>query len=517
MRLVIRVLVRATSRRPVRCGVRALRLRAAFALAFALPALPVAAASASTISGRAFDDLGRTGVYQPGDAALSGQQIYLFDASGNYLTTTLTAADGTYSFAGVPDGAYTVQYANPDWWNLLDNWVPDTTGSIYPKINVSVSGSAEADFGWRPIVRSTVISAPISSFTGPNGLTVESYDDVISAETIYDTLMTGTVGGEAPFTTVRFDWGPSSTTSTSVSQTNGVYSGFRAISYVTYDSWLDTGDLTLAHEYGHAWGSFYAYMVEQDATLYSYRQARGLWGNPNLNTSTMWSQWEILADDYRQLLGPPDARSAQQMNTDIPRASQVPALGDFLTNVFTQAPVPANTVAPWVSGTAGVGQTLTCDPGSWTQSPALAYRWSRDGTAVAGATTQTYTATSADGGHGLSCTVTATDAAGSTAASSPPVTIVALTVTAVAMSPSPVKTSGTASFTLSVPASVTVQILTPSGSVLKTVMSSSAEPSGTSSTTWSRPKSAKAGTYTLRVVASAGDARVSASQSFSVS
>ena len=482
-----------------------------------LLAMPAAAASASTISGRAFDDPGRTGVYQAGDTALSNQQIYLFDGSGNYVAQAYTATDGTYSFSGLADGPYQVSYANPSWWALRDSWVPDTTGSLFPTINVQLSGSAEADFGWRPIVRSTTLAAPISKVVGPNGLTVESYDDVVSAQTLYNTLMTGTVGGEAPFTTVRFDWSPSSTTTTSVNDSNGIYSGFQAISYVSYDSWLDTGDATLAHEYGHAWGSYYAYIVQQDATLQSYLTARGLWGNPNLNTSMVWNQWELLADDYRQLLGPPDGRAYGAMNGSLPTASEVPGLGGFLANTFTTPPAPLNTVAPSVTGVAGVGQTLTCNAGAWTQTPSLAYQWNRDGAAISGAIGPTYTATSADAGHSLSCTVTASDKGGFNAATAPAVTVVALGVTSVAMSPTPVKTSGLASFTLTVPASVTLQILTAGGSVVTTALSKTTEPAGKGSVTWSRPKNVKTGTYTLRVVAAAGGASVTANQSFSVS
>jgi hypothetical protein len=511
MRVGSRFLGHIASRR------RAFEVVVACASALVCMTVSAAAASASTISGRAFDDPGRTGVYQAGDPLLANQQLYLFDGSDNYLGTTVTAADGTYSFAGLADGPYTVQYASPDWWNLRDSWVPDTTGSLYPKINVALNGTAEADFGWRAIARSTSLSAPISEFVGPNGLTVESYDDVVSAQAIYNTIMTGTVGAEAPFTTVRFDWMPASTTTTSVSESNGVYSNYRAISYVSYDSWLDSGDLQLSHEYGHAWGSYYAYIIQQDATLQSYLQARGLSTNPDLNTTNMWSQWEILADDYRQLLGPPDARSVQQMNTAIPLASQVPGLGTFLATVFTRAPAPVNTVAPSVSGTPGVGQTLTCAVGTWTQSPAFAYQWNRDGNAISGATTQTYTAMSSDGGHNLNCTVTGTDATGATSGTSAPVTVAPLAVNTVSMSPSPVKTSGTASFTLSVPALVTVQILTTSGSVVKTLISAVAEPAGTNGTYWSRPKNVKSGTYVLRVAASAGGASTTASQIFAVS
>ena len=515
MRLIIAGPVHGRCR-PVAASRRARRLAAACAVAFALLTFSAAAASASTISGRAFEDPSRTGAYQPSDPVLSGQQIYLFDGAGNYVGEAFTAADGTYSFTGLADGAYQVEYAAPSWWALRDSWVPDTTGGVEPDVDVQLTGSAEVDFGWRAIVRSTNLSAPISEYVGPNGLTVESFDDVVSAKSIYDTIMTGTVGGEAPYTTVYFDWGASSSTTTSVSEVNGVYSDYSARSYIAWDSWLDTGAEALGHEYGHAWARYYAYIVQQDPTLQSYLAVRGLWGNVNLNTSLVWSQWELIADDYRQLLGPPAGRSYGAMNGSVPPASQVPGLANYLANVFTQPPAPVNTAAPTVSGTPGVGQTLSCQPGTWTQPATDAYQWSRDGVAVAGATAQSYAATTADGGHALSCAVTATDSAGSATAGSAPVTVTALTLTALSISPTPVKTSGVASFTLSVPAAVTVQILTPAGTVLKTLMSGSTG-AGTGSVAWARPKNVKAGTYTLSVTASAGGASASARQSFSVS
>jgi hypothetical protein len=82
----------------------------------------------------------------------------------------------------------------------------------------------------------------------------------------------------------------------------------------------------------------------------------------------------------------------------------------------TTAPVtglPANalapTVAPRVVGTPRVGRRLSADPGTWdTPGAAFAYQWLRDGVAVPGATSPTYTVRLNDVSHVLSFTVTAT-------------------------------------------------------------------------------------------------------------
>ena len=82
---------------------------------------------------------------------------------------------------------------------------------------------------------------------------------------------------------------------------------------------------------------------------------------------------------------------------------------------------PANSVAPTISGTTNVGDTLTAGNGTWSGYPAptFTYQWKRcdsDGnncTNIAGATAGTYVIVSADQGYRLRVTVTATKASGS--------------------------------------------------------------------------------------------------------
>jgi hypothetical protein len=419
-------------------------LMMAIALAQAPPA---AAAGSSSITGTAYYDVNRDGVHQVSEQTLPSQQLYLLDGNGGYVGTTLTDASGGYRFDSLGDGDYLVMYDYVAWQALRGDWVPSTTGSVRPEVKLHVSGSAVGDFGWRPIVRSTDLNAPISSYLGSNGLRVESFDDVVPARELYDVVMKGLVGQEASRVIVRFDYGTTgSVTVTSTASSNGIYSDYHAVSYVGYFSWLENGDAALAHEYGHAWSRYYACMVQQDSSMSTYLVARGLFGDPRINTSYAWSTDEMIAEDYRQLFGSLAAQQDTQMNREIPAAKDVPGLGDFLANVFTKPPA---------------------------------------GSSAGGAPT-------------------------------PPLAIADL-----AMAPNPVKSAGTASFSLSAPATVTVRILTSKGALVRAILSNASKEAGAVSTTWDRTDSAgrrvKRGTYTVKAEATdTGGRSTTAATSFSV-
>lgn len=76
---------------------------------------------------------------------------------------------------------------------------------------------------------------------------------------------------------------------------------------------------------------------------------------------------------------------------------------------------PANTVAPAVTGTAQVGQTLTSTTGTWTgkPTPALARQWKAAGVAIPGATAATYVPKVGDVGKVITVTVTGSNSTGS--------------------------------------------------------------------------------------------------------
>ena len=78
-------------------------------------------------------------------------------------------------------------------------------------------------------------------------------------------------------------------------------------------------------------------------------------------------------------------------------------------NSYGSAPV--NTVAPAVTGTATVGQTLSTTNGTWTGAPAptFTYQWQRSAVNISGATSSTYVLVAADYANTIRCVVTATN------------------------------------------------------------------------------------------------------------
>ena len=101
--------------------------------------------------------------------------------------------------------------------------------------------------------------------------------------------------------------------------------------------------------------------------------------------------------------------------------------GDDTVTTLAVGPVldvPANTVAPSITGTAQDGQTLTAVDGTWTGgSITYTYQWNAGALGdepIVGATAGTYLVTSDEVGDVITVTVTATNDAGSDSVTSAP-------------------------------------------------------------------------------------------------
>ena len=91
-------------------------------------------------------------------------------------------------------------------------------------------------------------------------------------------------------------------------------------------------------------------------------------------------------------------------------------------------PAPQYTLLPSISGNPNVGVVLSVSNGTWANNPSSYSRqWYKDGVAISGATSTSYTVLAGDLNHVISCVVTATNATGSGIASAVGVTITSAT------------------------------------------------------------------------------------------
>ena len=89
-------------------------------------------------------------------------------------------------------------------------------------------------------------------------------------------------------------------------------------------------DCIVAHEYGHA-GTLHHLYMSQHGDWSSYLAARGLAGDPRVDSSYNWSKDEMIADDYRMLFGSAAAvAQAGYINSEVADPRTVPGLRDFL-------------------------------------------------------------------------------------------------------------------------------------------------------------------------------------------
>lgn len=94
---------------------------------------------------------------------------------------------------------------------------------------------------------------------------------------------------------------------------------------------------------------------------------------------------------------------------------------EIVVNPLAGGVAPSNTVAPAITGTATVGQTLTASTGTFTGDATITYtyQWFAAGVAINGATASTYVIVVGDTGKKIAVRVTGTNASGSAIGVSP--------------------------------------------------------------------------------------------------
>ncbi|WP_169314572.1 SdrD B-like domain-containing protein [Thiothrix nivea] len=139
--------------------------------------------TAKNLSGKVFEDVNYGGgagrdANASGAAGVGGATVELYDASGNFVSTTSTAADGSYSLANVPTGTYYVRVVNST-------------------VNSTRSGSNGTELGVQTY-RSNGLTAVTNEVGGrkPDATDAEVHDGIATLNTTTFTFSGGTLAGK---------------------------------------------------------------------------------------------------------------------------------------------------------------------------------------------------------------------------------------------------------------------------------------------------------------------------------
>jgi hypothetical protein len=390
-----------------------------------LAVAPVAAqAATASISGTV------TSAKSGGTVGLPGISVTATSELGSSSFTT-TAANGTYTISGLAGGEYTVEFSDASQAYLTQ----DKTATLTEGNNTQVNAELKA---------SSIISGVVTSATNGNGLGgvdvqlfelggLEEREAITSPNGEYTVTNLPPGDYEISFFAESGSY---------ISQTTSTILGegeVKDVSAALVEGGKVTGRVidSVNHNGLGKIGVFvYGSGGDGEASTNSNGEytVTGLSsGSYNVVFSWEYSEAELKACEKAPRCPP---KYITQYFNDQPSAATANKVGVIAgsttsgINVTMVPAAPVNTAAPVVSGTPTVGSLLSCSNGSWTGENELtlsvgwpfttpfAYQWLRDGSAIAGSTSNAYLVQAADLGHGLVCEVTATNAAGHASAKS---------------------------------------------------------------------------------------------------
>jgi hypothetical protein len=221
------------------------------------------------------------------------------------------------------------------------------------------------------------------------------------------------------------------------------------------DEDADTTINTISHEhnesitdpFGSGWVAADGQTEDGDLCAYGYGSPLGLTSNGQPYNQLINSHEYSLQQEYSNAVAGCQQRTGGAHTPPTFGSGPLlyrngPVMHTNTTYAIYWLPTAGNTSQPAVSGTPAVSHTLTSSAGSWNGAPTgFSFQWQRCSsggtgcTNIAGATSSTYTLTTADGGMSVRCTVSATNVNG---ASPSAASAVAVVVPVPAASASPV-------------------------------------------------------------------------------
>jgi uncharacterized repeat protein (TIGR01451 family) len=364
-----------------------------------------------------------------------------------------TISVGVGVWSGTPVPTYTYQWQRCDAAGSSCVDILSATGSTFvlgaPDVGATIRVSVT---GTNLVGNATALSLPTSVITAAPAAPSNTALPTISGTTQVGQVLTGTTGTWSgnPAPTFTYQWrrcdasgsscsdigGATASTYTLVAADTGgtiriVVTGTNASGNASATS-SQTSTVTLAP------ANTVAPSISGSATAGQVLTADpGTWtGSPSPTLSYQWRRCDAAGANCVDISGA-TASTYTAVSGDVGATLRVVVTGtnsagsasatSAQTATIAAAPAaPVNTVAPTISGTTTVGQTLTASTGTWTgnPSPTLSYQWRRCDASgntcadIGGATSLTYSLVTADAGSTIRVVVTGTNGSGSASATS---------------------------------------------------------------------------------------------------
>jgi Bacterial Ig domain len=265
-------------------------------------------------------------------ATLSGVATVSGTASDNAQVASVAVS--------VDGGAYAAAQGTASWsYALATGSLANGTHTVSVRATDSSGNVGAASVAVN--VQNSLSAGIAEQLVTPEGATIQVYSGVSgwTAQQIYELLKPNAyqLALIGQHLTIKVQTTYNTFTTTSAGTSGGVYASFNATMYLNASSnslLLTRPDATIAHEYGAVWSMYHLYLTEQGSWT-AWLQARGLLGDPRVDSSDVWSKGEMIADDYRMLFGTPAAQSEMgYVNPAVPDPRTVAGLKDFFVDVW---------------------------------------------------------------------------------------------------------------------------------------------------------------------------------------
>jgi Carboxypeptidase regulatory-like domain len=365
-------------------------------------------------------------------------EVTVLNAGGTNVGSTTTASTGTYTVAGLSEGEYTVVFSDTTETYLTKSVPVSVEEGTVTKVNavLTKSGSIAGQ------VTNAATSSPLSGVRVDVESLADPEDDFrVVTEANGHYRVPNLEPGRYEITAFSAE-GEYLSQSLAILLAEGEE---HTVNVHLSEGGKITGSVTNAYTHaGLEKISVYAYIPGQGGRIVSTNTS-GEYTITGLSSGAYdveyaWEYSEVEEKEYEKSPAFIPKYITQYYNGQTSAASaNTVSVGEGNTtagiNVAMVPSAPHNTAAPSITGTALLGDVLTCSNGSWTGEGMLSvqsgwslttpfgYQWLREGSAISGASSVSYLVQSADLGHGLACEVTATNAAGHEASKSASVTV----------------------------------------------------------------------------------------------